>query len=133
MPTTYSHHVGHMSLYGNDANYSAFVVFPYGFYNPSKRVSIRAIRPIFDVVFNGTDSLTMTATVRSMSSGIAPSAAIVKTNTGSGNDLNLTIADCPFADKHSISIELTSANGLAMIFNLVGVEVEYEEDVLVAK
>lgn len=115
-----------------------YVRWPFLFQKPNGKVSIRAVRPIFSTGYK--DTIEVKAEVMSMiqngatwqDMGIADSGCICTVGTGEGNDHNLTFANCPYADSHSIGIGiLISAGNTPDVVNFRGIEVEYEVDLLI--
>lgn len=124
---------GRFTQFGFGSTRPGYVIFPWGMYDPTKRVSVRAIRPIFDAgASSGTTDITITGTCISFpGSGYNDAnTGVSHTATALGNDLNLTFDDVPFADKHKISLKIVSTASKVVIYNFIGIEVEYEEEML---
>lgn len=125
---------GNFDVYGCDSRSISYVRWPFSFYNPEAEVKIVSVKPIFDHTFYSSGTLLVRAYVTTVNNigGNYLTDGVVWQSIGVSNDYNFTF-DSPFASRHSIAVEFEDQAGGSYIFNLVGIEVEYEEKVLGSK
>lgn len=129
-------HTSHRVAVDLDVNKDVYVRWPFQFSYPDRKISIRGVRPVFeDGNSDGTlSNFDLTVKIYSLtSSGSNYTEAVVTTSTNKGDDMNITVENCPFADKHSVGFIMQSNTTDLFFYNFLGLEVEYEEDVLTGK